>query len=316
MLLNGLGSTKHEELFVLWTYIADALERGGVTPVAPLVGEYVTSLDMEGCSLTLTWLDEELEPHWLAPCDTAALRVGNTALAERAPVLPDEDDFRRSWPDATPEAKQAGQVFALALSRLAATLRNAEAELGRIDALAGDGDHGQGMTRGSRAAAEAADEAAKAGAGAASVLAAAADAWAARAGGTSGVIWGLGLQAASGAFDDRSSPTREQARQAAQASLDAVMRLGGARPGDKTLVDALAPFVETLVADIGADLPTKVAWAHATERAHEAANATADLLPKLGRARIHQERSRGHRDAGAVSLALAARIIGDTINEH
>ncbi|WP_419728742.1 dihydroxyacetone kinase family protein [Lichenicola sp.] len=316
VLLNGLGGTKHEELFVLWTYIADALERGGITPVSPLVGEYVTSLDMEGCSLTLTWLDEELEPLWLAPCDTAALRVGNTAPAERAPALPDESDVRRSWPDATPEAKRAGQTFALALSRLAATLRNAEAELGRIDALAGDGDHGQGMTRGSRAAAEAADEAAKAGAGAASVLAAAADAWAARAGGTSGVIWGLGLQAASGAFDDRTSPTREQARQAAKSALEAVMRLGGARPGDKTLVDALAPFVETLVADIEADLPTKVAWAHATERAHEAANATADLLPKLGRARIHTERSRGHRDAGAVSLALAARIVGDTINEH
>ena len=316
VLLNGLGSTKHEELFVLWTYVADALERGGITPVSPLVGEYVTSLDMEGCSLTLTWLDEELEPLWLAPCDTVALRVGNTVETERAAALPDDTEQRRSWPDATPEAKRAGLTFALALSRLASTLRNAEAELGRIDALAGDGDHGQGMTRGSRAAAEAADEAAKAGAGAASVLAAAADAWAARAGGTSGVIWGLGLQAASGAFDDRSAPTREQARQAASSALEAVMRLGGARPGDKTLVDALAPFVETLVADIEADLPVKVAWAHATERAHEAANATADLLPKLGRARIHQERSRGHRDAGAVSLALAARIIGDTINEH
>ncbi len=316
VLLNGLGSTKHEELFVLWTYVADELTQGGITTVSPLVGEYITSLDMEGCSLTLTWLDEELESYWQAPCDTAALRVGNTASAERAVVLPDEGDVRRSWRAAPPDAQEAGQTIALALSRLARTLKDAEAELGRIDALAGDGDHGQGMARGSRAAAEAAREAAEAGAGAASVLAAAADAWAARAGGTAGVIWGLGLQAISSALDDKGKPTLEQARQAATSSLDAVTRLGGARPGDKTLVDAFAPFVETLVTDIDADQPLKVAWAHATERAFDAANATADLLPKLGRARTHEERSRGHRDAGAVSFALAARTVSDTINEH
>lgn len=94
------------------------------------------------------------------------------------------------------------------------------------------------------------------------------------------------------------------------------MRLGGARPGDKTLVDAFAPFAETLAADLERREPIKVAWAHATERAFNAANATADLMPKLGRARIHEDRSKGHRDAGAVSFALAARTIGDTINEQ
>ena len=85
VILNGLGSTKYEELFVLWVHVAEALARGGVTVVAPLVGEYVTSLDMEGCSLTLTWLDEELEQRWGAPCDTAALRLGEIMPTEPAP---------------------------------------------------------------------------------------------------------------------------------------------------------------------------------------------------------------------------------------
>ena len=86
---------------------------------------------------------------------------------------------------------------------MARKLREAEDELGKIDALAGDGDHGMGMTRGSAAAVEAAEKAVAAGAGAASVLAVAGDAWADRAGGTSGALWGLALRTWSTAFSDQ-----------------------------------------------------------------------------------------------------------------
>ncbi|XAO72087.1 MAG: dihydroxyacetone kinase subunit DhaK [Acetobacteraceae bacterium] len=67
VILNGLGATKYEELFVLWTHITDILTRHGLNIVAPCVGEFITSLDMAGCSLTLTWLDAALEPFWRAP---------------------------------------------------------------------------------------------------------------------------------------------------------------------------------------------------------------------------------------------------------
>ena len=311
VLLNGLGSTKYEELFALWVPVRAALEAAGITVVMPLVGEWITSLDMEGCSLTLTWLDDELEPLWTAPCDTAALRVGHVPDAERAAALPDETSARVAWPEAAPASQAAGRAVAAGLERLAAALRGAEDELGRIDAQAGDGDHGQGMTRGSTAAAAAAREAADAGAGAASVLAAGADAWANRAGGTSGVIWGLGLRSASAALDDRAAPTPDQVARAATDALENVMRLGGAKLGDKTLVDAFEPFARTLAQAIGAGVPVAEAWAQAAEAAHEAAEATAALVPRLGRARPLAERSKGHRDAGAVSFALAARTLRD-----
>ena len=316
VILNGLGSTKYEELFVLWVHVAEALARGGVTVVAPLVGEYVTSLDMEGCSLTLTWLDEELEQLWVAPCDTAALRLGEIMPTEPAPPPVEESRKRASWPEASEQSQRSGRLVAEGLTRMADALQGAETELGRIDAVAGDGDHGQGMTRGSRAAAQAAVDAADAGAGARSVLAAASDGWADRAGGTSGAIWGLGLRAASGALDDATAITPDQVRQAATTALENVMRLGGARPGDKTLVDAFAPFAETLAAGIENGQPVALAWKKAVKAAHDAAEATASLLPKLGRARPHAERSRGHRDAGAVSFALVVRTIGEMIDEH
>ncbi|WP_284946506.1 dihydroxyacetone kinase family protein [Acidisoma cladoniae] len=316
VVLNGLGNTKYEELFVLWAHVAAALTRGGVTVVAPLVGEYVTSLDMEGCSLTVTWLDEDLEPLWLAPCDTAALRIGAIMPIEPAPPLVEEAETKTVWPEASAASRPCGRAIAQALTRMADALQGSEAELGRIDAVAGDGDHGQGMTRGSRAAARAASEAAEAGAGARSVLAAASDAWADRAGGTSGAIWGLGLRAASTVLDDTTFVTPDQIGQAAMVALEHVMRLGGARPGDKTLVDAFAPFAETLSAGIAHGLSVEMAWAQAVQAAHDATEATASLLPRLGRARPHAERSQGHRDAGAVSFTLAARIVKDMIDEH
>ncbi|WP_211256592.1 dihydroxyacetone kinase family protein, partial [Actinoalloteichus caeruleus] len=64
VILNGLGRTKYEELFVVWTRVAARLRAAGLELVDPEVGELVTSLDMAGASLTLVWLDEELERLW------------------------------------------------------------------------------------------------------------------------------------------------------------------------------------------------------------------------------------------------------------
>ena len=95
VLLNGLGASKYEELFVLWTSVEDALKKAGLTPVAPEVGELVTSLDMAGCSLTLTFLDQGLEEFWLAPADTPAFRRGVRFTAPRARTPSGQSPGRR-----------------------------------------------------------------------------------------------------------------------------------------------------------------------------------------------------------------------------
>lgn len=307
--LNGLGCTKYEELFVLWTGIEVALKKAGLTVVEPEVGEFVTSLDMAGCSLTLTWLDEELERFWCAPSDTPVLRRGPIIATTRAPALSEEDIGALAFGPASVESRENGKCIAGLLENIALALREAEEELGRIDALAGDGDHGQGMTRGSAAAADAAKKAVAAGAGAASVLAAAGDAWADRAGGTSGALWGLALRTWSGAFRDDSSITPKDVATGAKAGLEAIMRLGRARVGDKTLVDAYEPFARALGEAVDRNQTLAAAWNEAAQKATVAADATAQLVPKLGRARSHTARSLGHPDAGCVSLALCARIV-------
>ena len=310
-LLNGLGCTKYEELFVLWTSVERYLRAEGLTPVAPEVGEFVTSLDMAGCSLTLTFLDDELEDLWLAPADAPAFRRGVIIPTEPAPMT--ETDVRREAPvpAASEESRSAGGCLAALLGRVAAAMREAEAQLGRLDALAGDGDHGQAMSRGSAAAKEAAGQAVALGAGAATVLARAADAWADRAGGASGALWGALLRAWSGAFVDDRPISGFEAAAGAIAARETIARLGGATIGDKTLFDALVPFVTVFAYEAKEGRPLAEAWRSAAVAARQAADATALLTPKLGRARLHAARSLGHPDAGASSFALCVEAVAD-----
>jgi dihydroxyacetone kinase len=313
VMLNGLGATKYEELFVLWTGIQSEIEARGLTIVAPEVGEFVTSLDMAGCSLTMTWLDHGLEELWTAPAESAAFRRGGEihTLGE-API--EEVEAPTAIPASTEPSRSAARCLATLIKRISAAMEAAQEELGRIDARAGDGDHGQAMSRGSAAAAQAAERTVAEGAGAATALASAGDAWGDRAGGASGALWGVGLRAWSEAFSDTTDIAQADVVRGARAALDAIVALGGARVGDKTLVDALDPFVAALERETaaGADLPS--AWRTAAEAAHQAAIATAPLTPRLGRARPLANRSVGYPDAGAISLAMVVRLVGEEID--
>lgn len=307
VILNGLGATKYEELFVVWRTAARLLAEAGVEVVQPEVGELVTSLDMAGCSLTATWLDPELEHLWGQPADTPAYRKGNAVPGtEGEPSVREapEPIAQPAAPVAGVEGQETAAVVVDSLRSIAEALRAAEDELGRLDSIAGDGDHGRGMTRGSAAAQTAAEEAAGESVGPAAVLVAAGDAWAAKAGGTSGVLWGAALRSFGDLLPDDRASTADDLVAAASAALEAVSRLGRAEPGDKTLVDALVPFVDKLRELIAADTGAAKAWGQAAQEATRAAERTSDLRPRTGRARPLAERSVGSPDPGATSLAL------------
>ncbi len=310
VILNGLGRTKWEELFVLWRAVAPALREAGIEICAPEVGELVTSLDMAGVSLTLTYLDPELEALWLAPAFTPAWTRGRADTQEQAATVEADPSDVQSAPAHKPGTKASRAVAHTALQHLHAVrdaLYDHEERLGRLDSVAGDGDHGRGMVRGCEAAVEAAEQALEQGVGLGDLLARAGDAWAARAGGTSGVLWGAGLRAAGGVLGNRTTPDAQTAAGAARAFVDTVTRLGGAQPGDKTLLDAAIPWAESLrrLADQGMQQAARQAAADAESAAQE----TKRLTPKVGRARPLAAKSRGTPDPGAVSFALIATTI-------
>lgn len=309
VIVNGLGTVKYEELFVLFGDVAARLEGAGITVVQPEVGELVTSLDMAGASVTLFWLDDELEPLWAAPAYTPAYRKGvvQIAAASDADVVEVDEVAAVDAVEASPWSQNAAAVALTYLDVVRATIHEHETELGRIDAIAGDGDHGVGMRNGVDAATDAADPAA----GLSAMLTAAGNAWSEKAGGTSGALWGAMLRAIGRALDHDDADLRRAAPEAARAALDAVTSRGGAHVGDKTMVDALDPFARTLAARLDAGDDVGDALHAAAQAATDAAAATSALRPALGRARPLAEKSLGHPDAGATSLALIATAIAE-----
>jgi phosphoenolpyruvate---glycerone phosphotransferase subunit DhaL len=185
-------------------------------------------------------------------------------------------------------------------------------ELCRLDAGAGDGDHGLTMTLAARAVrqtiAASPDEAvpelvAKLGLAVSSV------------GGAAGPIYAAGLLAVAEALRQSSAGrplTVAQLLACAEAAESAISALGHAKPGDKTILDALDPAVRALreAQSAGTDLRDAVEAAAAAARAGAASSA--ELIASVGRASRLGERSRGLADPGASSLALIIEALAST----
>ena len=313
-LVNGLGSATYEDLFMVYRSVHKSLTDAGIEIVEGEADEFVTSLDMNGLSLTLVWLDDELEQLWTAPCDTPAYRRGGVGDTERDDtVLNNEAIVATVETPGSADSQALAGALASGLGAVAGLIADNEKMLGDLDAVAGDGDHGIGMHRGSRAAAKEAERLASEGAGAQTLLVGAGQAWSENAGGTSGAIWGAMLTALGNAFGDQDAAKDATVGEGLQGSLDAVVRMGGAKVGDKTLVDALEPLVNEFTAALASGASLADAADRAASKAQAGADSTKDFVAKLGRSRPLGEKSVGTPDPGAVSLAMIARTVADLL---
>lgn len=309
VVLNGLGGTKYDELFVLYGRVSRRIDDAGMTLVAPVVGEQVTSLDMAGVSLSIGYLDDELEQLWLAPAFSASFARGQVAkkASARAVPAPEEESQAALVPGSDPAVAASANHVLDALRRASEAIDAEHEHLGDIDAVAGDGDHGIGMKRGIAAAVDAGSRAVEAGAGTGSLLRVAGDAWSDVGGGTSGALWGTGLRAAGRVIGDDAVPDTSSVLAAVNAFADAIVRRGKAELGDKTMVDALVPFVSALAS--APNDPLGASWSRAAAVASAAADDTARLPARRGRAHTHGDRSIGTPDPGAISFAIIARAV-------
>lgn len=314
VILNGLGTVKYEELFVVYRQVDRLLSERGLTIVQPVVGELITSFDMAGLSLTLFWTNDELEQTWIAPANTPAFYRGNVAHSNIDTVETNSLRSKSSLEIGSTSSQSAAAIVFLALRTARKVINEMSEELGRLDAIAGDGDHGIGMQRGIAAAVAAAKEARIAKTGVGTLLKAAGDAWSDRAGGTSGVLWGIILRNLGDALGDEITPHASTVAVGIASALLDITNLGKAQLGDKTLVDVLHPFSAALTMTASQGLSIVDSWAVATDIANEAAQATKNLRPRIGRARPHAEQSLGTPDPGAISMALIICAIEKTIS--
>ncbi|MCG2620794.1 dihydroxyacetone kinase family protein [Arthrobacter sp. I2-34] len=310
LVLNGLGSVKSEELFVVFRRVRQLLDDAGITIVDPEVGELVTSFQMAGASLTLFWLDEELERYWTAPASTPAFRKGAVAASvQGAAEGYQEEAAAAELPAASAASREAAEGVQAILEAMKDLLDEQAPELGRLDSVAGDGDHGIGMQRGATAAVAAGRDALAAGAGAGSLLQLAGDAWADKAGGTSGALWGMALNTVGARVGNDVPPDAVSVSAGIAEAGQKIQQFGKASLGDKTLLDVLLPFSDSLSEHVRAGSSLRAAWSAAADVAQRSADATAQMVPKMGRARPLAEKSVGTPDPGAVSMAMVARTI-------
>ncbi|WP_128378164.1 dihydroxyacetone kinase subunit DhaL [Streptomyces cavernae] len=195
------------------------------------------------------------------------------------------------------------EFFRRWMTTSAASVDREADRLTALDSPIGDADHGTNLHRGFKAVTAALEKETPGTPGA--VLTLAGRQLISTVGGASGPLYGTLLRRTGKALGDATEVSPEQLAEALRAGVDAVMTLGGATPGDKTMVDALVPAVDALAESFAA----------ARSAAEEGALATTPLQARKGRASYLGERSIGHQDPGATSSALLIAALAEVADE-
>jgi dihydroxyacetone kinase-like protein len=174
--------------------------------------------------------------------------------------------------------------------------------LTELDAAIGDADHGSNMDRGMKAAVAAIDDARPATAGA--LFTKVGMTLVSTVGGASGPLFGTFFLRMGTSFGDSDAATPVDFAAALRAGLGGVVARGKAEAGDKTMYDALAPAVDALDAALEEQAPLAAGLKAARDAAQAGRDATIPLLARKGRASYLGERSVGHQDPGATTVAL------------
>jgi dihydroxyacetone kinase-like protein len=197
----------------------------------------------------------------------------------------------------------------------AASVREQSDYLTQLDAAIGDGDHGTNMDRGFTAVGKAlAEQDGDVPPGKLLILAG--KTLVSTVGGASGPLWGTALRRAGRSLGDAPEFGGEELAAALDAAIEAVVELGAAQPGDKTMIDALQPAVDALRASLADGAGVVDAVDAAADAALEGAKATVPLQARKGRASYLGERSIGHQDPGATSAALLLRALARAVSQE
>jgi dihydroxyacetone kinase len=302
LLVNNLGGTPQSELNIVAASALRYLAARRVNVERAWAGTFLSALEMAGVSLTLLRLDDQR----LAWLDAAARTSAWPALSGRVARASVKDV--PAAPDDTGGARLAREsALRHVIEAVCACLIEAEPVLTEMDQRVGDGDLGISLARGARGILhEIHTYPAETTPGA--VLRAVSATVRRVVGGTSGPLYAVMLLRAGSVLDQSSGPAAKRWAEAFSAGVAALMALGGAHPGDRTMVDALLPAVDALQAALAQSADTDAALKAAVDAAVSGAARTASMSPKLGRSSYVGKRALGFADPGAhaVGIWLAA----------
>ena len=201
------------------------------------------------------------------------------------------------------------EVFRAWIAATAAIIEEQRDHLTQLDAAIGDADHGINLSRGFTAVLSALATANPATPGA--ILTVTGSTLISKVGGASGPLYGMAFRSAGKALGDTADVDLAGLAAALEAALAGVQRLGAAREGDKTMVDALAPATGAFSKAVAEGAPEADALAALADAAQAGAAATIPMQALKGRASYLGPRSVGHEDPGAASTALILSALRD-----
>jgi len=318
VLINGFGATPLMELYLFNKDVIKELSAKGIVVVRTFVGNYMTSIDMAGASLSVLRLDDELESLLNEPCNTAGLKIDGPLQTIAYYDLPAHTNEALSACYEVETSKTyaaVGNVLTLenivyVIDVMSACIIENEVPFCELDSHAGDGDFGMSLAKGFRQLKgewkNIVDNSKSIG----SFLDACSLILMEHCGGASGPIWGSAFRAAGKFAGERISLSESEFAAMLQAVVAGIQSMGeryfgrATVIGDKTLIDALAPCAE-----IWSELSSKsegfeAAFLAGAKAAVEGAKKTEQIAARMGRAGTVGERSIGHPDAGAHALGV------------
>ncbi|MBA4698024.1 MAG: dihydroxyacetone kinase subunit DhaK [Ruminococcus sp.] len=320
LLVNGFGGTPLQELYLLNNAVTRELSQKGVKINRTFVGNYMTSIDMLGASVSIMKLDDELKELLSCKSDAPAFKVDGPVESVQYVNLPamSEESEEVSFKVETEKSYAAVQDSKISLNnmiyvvdKMGECIIKNEVPFCELDSHAGDGDFGMSVAKGFKQLKREWKEIMENNTQSiGSFLDACSLVIMQYCGGASGPIWGSAFRAAAKSTGDKKELSINEFAEMMQAAVAGIQSTGersfgrGAVVGDKTLIDALVPCADSWVESAKNEDDVKTAFTKGADAAVAGAKATENIVARMGRAGTVGERSLGYPDAGAYGLGV------------
>lgn len=317
VLVNGFGSTPLQELYLFNYAVAKVLHEKNIRIYRSFAGNYMTSIDMLGASLTFMKMNAELkellDQESEAPAFSVKGHVPEIVLEEEIRECKEEDLTEESYKacaEVRNEKITLENIVYMVETMSHCIIKN-EIPFCELDSHAGDGDFGMSVAKGFRQLKKEWKELTKEHTSSiGEFLQACSMVIMEHCGGASGPIWGSAFRAAGKKADGKTELTIFEFADMMQEAVTGIQKTGeysfgrGAVVGDKTLIDALVPCADTWTACADKKETFEHAFTKAAQVAVQGAKDTEAIAARMGRAGTVGDRSIGYPDAGAYALGV------------
>lgn len=328
VLVNGFGGTPLQELYLFLNSTAKILDEYKIKIYRSFAGNYMTSIDMSGASLTFMKMNSELKSLLDAESDAPAFKVNGPVLPRNyEPFMPayhtqsentDQKNHTKGSAKVRQEILTVDNMIFIVDTMSECIIKN-EVPFCELDAYAGDGDFGMSVSKGFRQLRrEWNDILEEKVCDIGEFLDACSLIIMECCGGASGPIWGSAFRAAGKAAKGKQKLTAEEFAVLLQEAVTGIQKTGeysfgrGAVVGDKTLIDAFVPCADVWTENAG-NKTLKELFQLSADAAVNGAKMTEKIVARMGRAGTVGKRSIGYPDAGAFALGVIFSKIADAL---